>query len=145
MDQDKEFKDQFIVPLNAIHVNEFLGIKWTRWLEAGIFAVLTFFIISLIPFVMRVRVIVTVVFELVVIFGSLHGIHGRTISSFVYLHFLNKFKRVEYHLGSIYDDRKAADAAKFAGMSTLERIMERIRQVDRMLEERYMERKDEDE
>lgn len=145
MNKDDKFTDQFIVPMNAVHVNEFLGVKWTRWLEAGIFVLVTTLLISLIPFVLRVQIIVTVALDFALAALSIHGIHGRTVTSFLYLHFVNKFKRIEYHLGSIYDDRKAADAAKFAGKSGIERIVERIKQFDRALEERYMEGDDNNE
>ena len=135
--EDTEYTDDFIIPQNAIRVNEFLGIKWTRWIEAVIFTLLAAALISLIPFVIRVQIIVTIVVCAAVFAATLYGIHGRTITSFIYLHILNKFKRVEYHLGSIYDNRKAANAAMFAGKSGIERIVDRLRAIDKTLEERY--------
>ncbi len=137
MDDKNQFNDTFIIPHNAVKVNELLGVPWTRWLETAVFVLITTIIIMAIPFVPKVKIIFLVVMDISVGAVTLHGIHGRTLTSVLYYFIANRVKRVEYHLGSIYDDRKAADAAKFAGKSGIEKLIERIKSVDSKLEERY--------
>lgn len=112
----EEKSDIFIIPENVVKKGRILGFRRRSWIEAGVAAVTLGLLIGLIPFVIKVRIIVTAVVSGAVFVFFLVGIRRRTISEW-FLAWL-KYKTSPGHM-SLCDPRfkkaKAVEAYTDSG------------------------------
>ena len=95
------------IPKNVIQSQRFMGFGKRNWLDAIVLTLLLIFLIGLIPFVTKVRIIVTASIAAAVILLCLLGIKGMSISECVINIFISLPTKHQYHLRSIrYVSRK---------------------------------------
>ena len=97
------------IPKNVIQSQRLLGFGKRNWLDAVIMTLLLIFLIGLIPFVTKVRIIVTASIAAAVILLCLLGIKGMSISECIVNIFISRPTKHQYHLRSIrYVSRKTS-------------------------------------
>lgn len=130
--QEEEKNDIFVIPENVVKKGRILGFRRRSWVEAAVAAVIMGLLIGLIPFVIKVRIIVTAVVAGAVFVFFLVGIRRRTISEW-FLAWL-KYKTSPGHM-SLCDPRhkkaKAVEAYSDSGehLSMLEQTIALIKKL----------------
>lgn len=114
----------FNLTRNVIQKNKFLGIEKRNWLEAIIEGVLIFLLIMVLPFTPIVKIISTIVIEIVLGFFNLRGFKNRSLLQIIMDEYRFKKNRRKLHLrGPEYKWTKGAYAYEEDGnKSELEKL-----------------------
>ncbi len=114
------------VPTNVLQGKRILNIRLRNVIEAGIWVVIVFFLVSFIPFVTRVRIIVTVCLAIAVAGVNLMGVKDMSLSEVV-LNFIHYHVHGhKYHLRSIDNAEEKKDNNGKIATQASENLAQRI-------------------
>lgn len=127
------------IPFNAFQKGKFLGIYIIRWIEAFMFLFLTGFLIWLTPFVVKIKIICSIVIGTALFALALHGIKNRSITEICADIIADSKNKRKYSLGSVSDDRKRNfyDEDQFGNESNFEKGIKFIKKTAREFDEKY--------
>ena len=117
-----------IIPVNVTQSKRIFGFRMRNIIEGIIAAVIVAMLIRLIPFVLKVQIIVTIALSGSVLVLNLLGLKGMSLSECFINLILSKATRKEYHLRSIRYVGKTKDFTASNGKTAVlnESIAEKI-------------------
>lgn len=98
----------YYIPENVLKSRLIMGFPKRNWLEGLLEATLVGLLINMVPFVLKVKIIVLVVLCGTIMIGNLIGVKNRSIIQVIVAFFKYQKNRKEYHLGSVsnYERKK---------------------------------------
>ncbi len=115
----------YTIPANVLRSRNLFGFPKRNWIEGGVEALLAGYLLNLIPFVAKVKVISILVICLSILTVNLMGIKNRSITQIVIAFFKHRRIKAVYHLGSVsnYDKHKGIQAGSPEGESAAEKVI----------------------
>lgn len=124
------------IPKNALKTGKFLSFRYRNWIEAIITAYLIGYGIYMTTFVTKIKVICIIILCTTDLIIFLRGIKNRTVIDFLGNIITDRMSRIEYHLGSVNNDRKQ-EQNQFGGESLLERTIKNVKTKAKKFDDKY--------
>lgn len=107
---DESSLKTYYIPENVLKSKLLMGFPKRNWVEGLLEAAVAALLVNMIPFVIKVKIIVLIVLCGTIIAGNLIGVKNRSIIQVIVAFFKYQKNRKEYHLGSVtnYERKKRA-------------------------------------